>query len=184
VVDAFLSALWFFAPAGIANMMPVFAAKTPWLKDWKTPMDFGKTYKGQRIFGANKTWRGFVVGIIGATLFIAFQKYLYSRSSYIVDHSWISYQPARIWLLGPLFAIGVILADAVESFFKRQRNIAPGHSWFPCDQIDYVVGGCLFAAPIAVLTAGQYLWILVVYFGTHLLIVYLGYLAGVREKPI
>ena len=66
-----LFALWFFLPAGIANMSPILVANLPGLKRLKAPMDFGLTFRGQRVFGTHKTWRGFVVGIIAATLVLA-----------------------------------------------------------------------------------------------------------------
>ena len=58
----FWFALWFFLPAGLANGAPVIANKVPLINKWITPLDFGKTWGGKRIFGSNKTWRGLVVG--------------------------------------------------------------------------------------------------------------------------
>jgi len=183
-VDSILSALWFFLPAGIANMVPVFGSKLPFLKKWNAPMDFGRTYRGHRLFGANKSWRGLVIGAAAATAVIALQKYLFTRNLFILEHSWIDYRPASIWLLGPLFAVGALVADAVESFFKRQRGIAPGKSWFPFDQIDYIIGGIIFSLPIAILSFGTYIWVLAAWFGMHLVFSYIGYLIGVKEHRI
>ena len=50
-----LFALWFFAPAGLANAAPVFANKIP-RSDWlAVPLDFGKSLRGRRIFGDRKS---------------------------------------------------------------------------------------------------------------------------------
>lgn len=179
-----VAALWFFAPAGIANMAPVFASRIPGIRRFTQPMDFGKTYRGKPLFGANKTWRGLFAGILAATLVIALQKYLFSHSLFFLEYSWFDYRPASVWLLGPLFGAGALLADAVESFFKRQVGVKPGDSWFPFDQIDYIIGGCLFAMPVIVLTWDKYIWIIVAYFGMHLAMSYLGYLTGFKKKPI
>lgn len=119
-----------------------------------------------------------------ATLAVALQKYLYTHANWAQELSWFDYQPAVIWLTGPLFGAGALLADAAESFFKRQRNIAPGHVWFPFDQMDYIIGGCIFSLPVVQLSATQYLWVLLAWAGMHLLTVYVGYQLGVREKPI
>jgi CDP-diglyceride synthetase len=59
---------WFFLPAGIANMSPVLANKIPGINQWKTPLDFGKSWRGKRIFGNNKTWRGLIFGTLIASL--------------------------------------------------------------------------------------------------------------------
>jgi CDP-2,3-bis-(O-geranylgeranyl)-sn-glycerol synthase len=184
VIDAILAALWFFLPAGMANGAPVIATKVWGLRDWRTPMDFGKSFRGKRIFGANKTWRGLFSGILTATVVVGAQKYLYTRNGFLFDHTWFDYRPASVWLLGPLFGAGVIVADAVESFFKRQRGVAPGDRWFPFDQIDYIIGGCVLSLCIVRLPFSYYAWVLIVWFGMHMLTVYLCYLGGLREKPI
>jgi hypothetical protein len=183
-VDSIIGALWFFLPAGLANAAPVFAAKFPALKHLNAPMDGGRAYKGTRLFGANKTWRGLIAGIVLATVVIGFQKYLFTHNLWALEHSWFDYRPTSVWLLGPLFGLGALLADALESFLKRQRHIAPGDSWFPFDQTDYIVGGCLLSLPLVQLSVGKYLLVLMVWLGAHLLSVYVGYLAGMRDKPI
>ena len=61
-------ALWFFLPAAVANVTPIFAAHISFLKKYDYPIDIYKTYKGKRIFGAHKTIRGFIIGIIFATI--------------------------------------------------------------------------------------------------------------------
>ena len=59
-------AIWIFLPAGAANAAPVWANKIRWLKDWQAPLDFGKTFRGKRLFGQNKTWRGLFFGCLAA----------------------------------------------------------------------------------------------------------------------
>jgi len=179
-----LAALWFFLPAGLANAAPVAAMKIPILRDLKAPMDMGKTYKGQRIFGANKTWRGLIMGILVATLVIALQKYLFTHKLFFLELSWFDYRPASVWLLGPLFGAGALVADAIESFFKRRQGIAPGNSWFPFDQTDYIIGGCLLSLPVVQLSLSKYIWVFVTWVGMHVVTVYVCYLAGIRDKPI
>ncbi len=179
-----LGALWFFLPAGLANAAPVVAAKVPLLKRLDGPMDMGHSFRGQRIFGPNKTWRGLLTGMLAATLVIGLQKYLFAHSSWLADLSWFDYRPDAIWLLGPLFGAGALIADAVESHFKRQRHIPAGSPWFPYDQIDYVIGGCLFSLAIVQLPISYYIWTLAVWLGMHVVTVYVFYLLGVRDKPI
>jgi CDP-2,3-bis-(O-geranylgeranyl)-sn-glycerol synthase len=154
------------------------------LKRFYQPLDFGKTYRGKPIFGANKTWLGLFSGIVMATLIIAIQKYLYARSGYFQEISWIDYQSNAVWLLGPLFGAGALLGDAVKSFFKRRAHVAPGNRWFPFDQIDFIIGGLLFSLPVVQLSPGKYALVLIVYFVGQMLTVYTGYLIGLREKPI
>lgn len=179
-----LSALWFFLPAGLANMSPLLASKLPVIRNWKVPLDFGKSYKGKRIFGENKTWRGLVTGMIAATIVIAFQKYYFTHNLWALEHSVFDYRPGHVWLLGPLFGFGALLGDAVESFFKRRNHVEPGKSWFPFDQIDYILGGLIFAAPVVDLSLTLVVYVFVSYFGLHLVVSYIGYLIGAKDKPI
>lgn len=183
-MNELLSALWFFLPAGLANAAPVAAAKLPGLKRFNTSMDFGKSWHGERIFGANKTWRGLLAGIIAATVIVALQKYLFAHTAWAPNVSWVDYAPGTIWLLGPLLGGGALLGDAIKSHFKRRASVAPGHAWFPFDQIDYIIGGSLFSLIIVQLSLGQYLWIFGAWFGMHLLTVFVFYHLGIRDKPI
>ncbi len=161
-------AFWIFLPAGIANMMPPLANKILGLNRWKTPMDFGKKFRGKRIFGDNKTWRGFVVGTTLAAVTCALEVSLVSRSADLVT--------IILGLLaGALLGFGALLGDTIESFFKRQFGVKPGDRWFPFDQIDYIVGGLLLFDPFVRLPLRILGWIVIIYFGLHIIVSYLGY---------
>ena len=53
--------------------------------------------------------------------------------------SLISYE--RWLLLGLGCGVGALGGDSIKSLIKRQLGIAPGRSWIPADQLDFVVGG-------------------------------------------
>ncbi len=167
-----LYALLFFLPAGISNMFPVFASKLPILRDWNAPLDFGKKYKGKRIFGKNKTWRGLITGTIAGTLvaMLVYGVYADLRGELI--------------LVGTAMSAGALIGDAVESFFKRQKGIQSGKAWFPFDQTDYIIGGLVFTLPFGILPLWLVIWVFVMYFGLHLLSSYIGYLLGLKDEPI
>lgn len=174
-MDFILNAFLFFLPAGVANASPVIANRIPWLNLWKTPIDFGKSWRGKRIFGDNKTWRGFVFGTLmgGATCLLV--------SYYFVPNSSDAWY---IFLVGTALGAGALTGDAVESFFKRRRDVAPGKSWFPFDQIDYIIGGLAFVYPLTLVPIILMLGILILYFGLHLFFSYLAYLMGLKKYPI
>ncbi len=164
-----LSAFWFFLPAGIANLTPVLANSVPLLKHWNTPIDLGFSWQGERILGDNKRVRGLVFGTIAAGC----TALLLTRLS-LSDLSFFN---------GCLMGLGALSGDVVESFLKRRRGIAPGTSWFPFDQIDYIIGGLVFV----------YLWVhpsiptiivaSILYFVLHPLFSYLAYILRLRSKP-
>jgi len=177
-------AFWFFIPAGLANGAPVLAAVLPKLRDYNAPIDAGKSFRGKRIFGEHKTWRGLAAGIVAATIGTTLQWALAQNTAINTYFAPLDYAHVPFLLLGVLFGIGVIAGDAIESFFKRQIGIKPGHSWFPFDQIDYILGGALAVAPIMHLTLLQYVWVLALWLIIHIVVTYLGYLGHLKDKPI
>ena len=178
-------ALWFFAPAAIANVVPIFAAAIPQLYKYDTPMDFGKTFRGKRILGDHKTWRGLITGLIFATITLWLQQYLFANVSWIHNLTdQVDYASLPTLLLGPLFAIGALGGDALESFFKRQRGLAPGRGWFPFDQTDYIIGTALVTAPFVPLTLIQYVWLIFLWLVIHVIATHVGWLLGLKERPI
>lgn len=166
-----LQSFWYFLPAGIANLVPPLAVYLPGLKSWNTPLDFGRTYRGTRIFGGHKTVRGLTVGLICGTLTAYLQSLLVS----------VPYNPI---ILGFLLSLGALSGDAIKSFFKRRARVPSGKSWFPFDQLDYIIGGLLVSSLYLQPPAPIYLGVLFLYFGLHLTVSYLGYLLKLKPDPI
>lgn len=178
-------ALWFFLPAAIANVTPIFAANISWLKKYDYPMDCNKTFRGIRIFGSHKTWRGLFVGIVFATVTLWLQQLAVEHSGTVADWtSQVDYATLPVLILGPLFGLGALLGDAIESFFKRQRGVKPGDGWFPFDQIDYIVGGAIASIPFIQLSILQYIWLIFIWLVVHVVASFIGYKLGLKDKPI
>lgn len=173
-MNDWLSAFLFFLPAAIANASPVIANKVPLLNKWLTPLDFGKSWRGKRLLGANKSWRGLVTG----TVFGGLTALLVGALTSVSDPNLTTF------LLGAVIGFGALFGDAIESFFKRQRGIGSGRSWFPFDQIDYIIGGLVFVYPFTRLPLTTMGMIFVMFFGLHLVGAYTGYITGLKDKPI
>lgn len=67
-------AIWYILPAGLANIAASLSRFTGFSA---TPVDFGRTWRGKPLFGANKTWRGLVAGAIIGQAVYTVQIYLY-----------------------------------------------------------------------------------------------------------
>lgn len=184
ILTELFNALWFFLPAGIANAVPVIVSKIPVLKKYNYPMDFNKTYKGIRIFGDHKTIRGLISGIIAAILIFLLQQYLYTSNESLEAILYWDYTSINPIIFALLSALGALLGDAIKSFFKRRTNIKPGEPWFPFDQIDFIIGGCIFLSPYLYDKPSQYISILIVYFLMHLISTFLGFLLKLKNTPI
>jgi len=68
-----LQLMYFMLPAYGANMSPILGKNI--LKSFAKPLDFGYKWKGKRILGDHKTWRGLFLGVVvGALIFLLQQK--------------------------------------------------------------------------------------------------------------
>ncbi len=176
----FLKCLYFMLPAYFANMAPVFAQKLGILKFLAKPVDAGRTFCGQPIFGANKTWRGFVVGISTAMITALMQYFLYF-TPFFKKLSLLDYSQFNPWLLGFLFGFGALFGDLVKSFFKRRFSIAPSKPWIPFDQIDFVIGALIFVSLIFCPPWQATLVVLLVTPVLHILTNQIGYLLKIKN---
>lgn len=155
-------------------MAPVLANKLPFITRFKTPLDFGYSYHGHRIFGKNKSWRGLFSGIVFGTF-----------AGWVMHQAFFASEPLGHYLIvAAAMSAGALIGDAVESFFKRQRGIESGNPWFPFDQTDYIIGGLVFILPFQTLPLSMVLWIFGIFFGLHLVSSYVGYLLGLKDQPI
>jgi len=136
-----LQCFWFMLPAYFANGTPVVINR---LKILEIPVDFNRTFQGKPIFGKNKTWRGLIFGLLTGLIIFVIQKWLYQFPLF-EKISLINYTNYSL-ALGFLLSFGAIFGDLVKSFFKRRRNLEPGQSWFPFDQLDWILGALAFSA--------------------------------------
>lgn len=179
-MNELLYALWLFLPAGVANMVPTIVWRVPGIRAWNTPVDFGKSFRGVRALGPNKTWRGIVCGVIAGVIVFALQQRaaseLGSFGEYLQQVEYTTLPPVYGFLLG----LGALAGDVIESFIKRQRHIAAGRPWFPFDQLDYIIGACLLTLPIYTTSIAVYLLIFLNWFALHLIFSAIGY--GLKFK--
>jgi len=156
-----IAALEFIFPAYCANAAPV-------LGGGGKPMDFGKNFTdGKRIFGANKTFRGFFVGLsIGAVVGV-------------MDCVAFGFP----WLFAILTPLGALLGDLVGAFLKRRLNIAPGGLLPIVDQVDFVVGALLFSLPLMVINWETAVTVLLITPPIHLFTNFLAYKLKLKKHP-
>ena len=172
------------------------AAQTVWLRSRLSdrlalPLDLGKTFRGRRILGANKTLRGFVVMVPATALSFFAVGLLVARSEALNTMLW-SLSPVGYGMLGLVAGLGFMLGELPNSFMKRQLGIPPGESprrWpakittFIIDRLDSIVG-MLAAVTLAVPTPWK-TWLYVVLFGpaVHWSFSLVLYAIGVKERP-
>jgi CDP-2,3-bis-(O-geranylgeranyl)-sn-glycerol synthase len=185
MAEDIILALWFFLPAVFANMAPVFSNVIPGINRWNTPMDFGRSWRGNRLLGSHKTWRGLVSGMVLATIVLWLQQLAVARWDWAqVAAGGIDYSTLPVLLLGPAFGLGALGGDAIKSFAKRRLAIPSGMSWIPFDQLDYILGAILLTLPFVQLSPAQYAWAVLLWGGLHFAGSTLGWLMGLKKAPI
>ena len=56
-----LRVLWLALPVVVAAVIHIAVIRLELFEFLKKPIDRGRTFRGERVFGDNKTWRGLVV---------------------------------------------------------------------------------------------------------------------------
>lgn len=161
LIVTIVEALKLIFPAYCANAAPVIVGGG-------LPMDFGKNLiDGRRIFGKNKTFRGFFFG-----LFVGFLIGLIEVLSF-------GY-PTLFAFLSPL---GALLGDLAGAFLKRRLNIAPGGLLPVVDQVDFVVGAILLILPLEIISLEVAISMLIVTPPIHLLTNFGAYKLKLKRNP-
>lgn len=172
-------AVYFLVPGAFANMAPILVKK--WFKKLEYPLDCNKKLFGERILGSHKTFRGLIFGVIAAIFGVFLQVLLY-RFSFFRDLSIIDYSNVNILLFGFLIGFGILLGDAVGSFFKRRLHIMPGKEFMPVDQIDSPIAMFLILWPFGYFDFKFALIGVVIWGIGHLLINYIGWVLKVKRN--
>lgn len=178
MLELILGSLWFFLPAGVANMTPVILAKL--FGRSSSPIDGGRSWRGTRILGDHKTWRGLISGTIAGGVFFLLQVWVH-WGGFFSSFSVVEYGSVSLFT-GFAIGFGALFGDMVKSFCKRRLNIASGHSWVPFDQIDYVVGGLLMAWLFVSLSWQAMVVIVIAYPLLHIVVNHLSFYLGLRSE--
>lgn len=132
-VQDWVSALYIIVPTYCTNGAPVIFGGG-------RPIDLGRSLSdGERIFGDNKTVRGFASGLIVGTIVGLVGSYILSMNSLLVA------VPA---------SLGALLGDLAGAFIKRRLKIKPGAPLPGLDQLDFVVGALLLVSLFSEISFG------------------------------
>src|SRR2546423_10622231 len=147
-----MHARWLFLPVGGAWIAHAPVLRWDLAPGLNRPIDGGRTLRGRRLFGDNKTWRGALVmggGVFAATLSLT--RYAWYRERLPAPVREMSPR-----LLGVLLAAGTVAGELPNSLMKRQLDVAPGAQRGSAagialsllDQGDFVLAIWLLLAPL------------------------------------
>jgi hypothetical protein len=180
-----MTVLWVFLPVLGAFVTHAPVLKWDWFKSLKRPLDGGCTWRGRRVFGDNKTWRGaaaMFTGVLGGAVVLSRVPGYWARL------------PAELQRAGPvvfggLLGLGVVLGELPNSFLKRQWGVEPGRQRRDAaglvlsivDQGDFVLGAWATLAPVWAMSVREAASAFVLVVVVHLVVNVIGYAAGVRK---
>ncbi len=156
-----VEALKFIFPAYCANAAPVLAGGGP-------PMDFGKNFlDGKRVFGKNKTFRGFFFGLAIGMIVGAVETVIFGYPI----------------IFGLVSSLGALFGDLIGAFLKRRLDIAPGGLLPVVDQIDFVIGAIIFSLFLGMVFWELAIAVLIITPPIHLFTNYMAYRLRLKGNP-
>ncbi len=161
--------VWFikyFLPPMIANASPL-------LVKGSSMIDFGRKFvDGKPLFGRNKTWEGFLIGV-----YMGFSTAL--ALSIVVD------EPSLLFIgLGAVFS--ALIGDLFGSFIKRRLDIKSGDPFPVLDQLDFIFFTIIFYALLDVkeflLHPDYIFYACILVLTLHIVTNNIAYYLGVKDK--
>ncbi|MFH1403515.1 MAG: CDP-2,3-bis-(O-geranylgeranyl)-sn-glycerol synthase [Candidatus Altiarchaeota archaeon] len=172
MLNVLINVFWFTLPAYVANSIAIDVSGIPVIKNYSTPIDFGKSWRGKRILGDGKTWRGLILGGLAGGLTGMLQS--------MYGSPWLPQMTAS---LGIMLGFGALVGDSVASFIKRRMGFGRGHPLVLLDSLDYIFGSYM-AVWILVPVNLQYLAVAcIISPPMHIIANIVAYMLKLKKKP-
>jgi len=179
-----LSGLWLMLPSLLPNSAAVIFGGG-------TPVDFGRSWRGKRIFGDGKTWTGLIGGIsagVSLGVILLFIAYPFDSTNF-----WgFGDCPGNVGIVSVL-SIGSLIGDLGGSFVKRRLGIERGGKAPILDQYNFALGSVVLALIsfpnwfVANFIEGEHILALVVFLIAvpilHRVVNVIGYKTGNKNVP-
>jgi CDP-2,3-bis-(O-geranylgeranyl)-sn-glycerol synthase len=186
--DPLAAALFVIAAFVLAGSAHSAWLRTPFSRRLMMPLDAGLRLRGRRVFGDNKTVRGFVVMVPAAAL--AFAGVAAALSFSTISVPW----PLSIGgyaAVGAWAGLGFMAGELPNSFVKRQLDIAPGAGprgslaavvAFLVDRVDSILGALIALSVVVPTPPMMWAYVLLIGPGIHLAFSALLYRLGVKAR--
>ena len=130
-MEAALAGLWLMLPALVPSPAAV-------LLGGGKPMDFGRSWRGRRLLGDGKTWRGFIGGSTSG-VFIGIVQISIVETMALGDIWSFGAWPSSL-LIVVCLGLGSMLGDSMGSFVKRRVGFDRGRKAPGLDQYNFIIG--------------------------------------------
>jgi CDP-archaeol synthase len=189
VMKEFLALAYLFLPLLVGLALHGFCIKYDALAFLCRPIDRGRKFRGKRIFGDNKTYRGVVVVSLGTVIGFGLQSLFLHRIASVRSVELFDYAFFKSVALGLAVGGAAMLSELPNSFIKRRFEIAPGSAakgwkaviFYVYDQIDFLLGAWLVLAIVVPVTVERVLFSAGLLLVAHQLMSSAGYALGMRR---
>lgn len=187
MLSTLIEALWFILPAYMANSIASDVAHIRFFEKYSYPLDLGLRWRGVRIFGPNKTWRGLFFGVLAAVLTGMLQQNFSGQAALFLSETLKLDSTLRLpemsIALAFLLGFGAMAGDAVKSFFKRRMGIESGQPAPLLDQLDYIFGAFFLAWLVVPVNLEYFALVIIVTVPIHLMANLIAWLLKLKNVP-
>lgn len=188
VIENISKLLFMGLPVFPTALVQGLCIKYNWLHFLNKPLDFGAHFRGKRIFGDNKTWRGVALYVSCCTLGGMAQGWLHA-GGFVPEWLPLFDYRSKGFLVGLLIGLGMSLGELPNSFFKRQMDVPPGLKaggalgvfFLVFDQIDMTLGIWVMLAVLKRPSLEIFLLSLALTFVAHIGVSAAGYMMKMRK---
>jgi len=157
---------WLAIPVILSGILHMIVVKKDLFPSLNVPLDAGRSFRGSRIFGDNKTWRGVVFMVLCSAFLGAAQGWLggswaetthWECLAFRDVGAWVGFEPgvfvAGYATVSAVLGLGYVLGELPNSFFKRRLALRPGETrrdllgavFLLVDQADSVIAALVLA---------------------------------------
>lgn len=183
--------LFLGSPLLLAAIAQGLCIKHNWLSWLERPLDFGLIFRGKRLFGDHKTWRGLAVNVVFCSFGTVIQGW-FQNAGYVPHWLFLLDYTSSGHLVGILLGLGMTLGELPNSFLKRRLEISPGKkrgglfgiAFFLFDQVDLTIGIWIFLLLLIRPSPLLVLWSFPLTIVVHVLVSSVGYLFQMRKTLV
>lgn len=191
--DPLNCALFLVSALSIAGLFHAAWLRSSWSKPFTYPIDFGVTFRGKRLLGGNKQWRGLMaMPVAGAVVFAALARVRDALPAWLDAGMWTLTVWEYAWV-GSIAGLAFMVAELPNSFLKRRLNVPPGAAprapvlaalCFLLDRMDSVLGVLVALSFLVPVPAATWLWSLLLGGFMHWLFSVLLYTLKLKARPL
>jgi len=173
-----VEALYLILPAYSANGLAPLVG----LRKKLHPIDGGRRFKGEPLFGPGKTWEGLIFGTIVGGLIGMIEMLAYPYLPFSISPVPLNIVPMSL-ALGLSLGLGAMCGDLAGSFIKRRLKIPRGRPAPILDQEDFLAGALALSMLLVPLEASWVVLLAFVTFVVHIIANMIGYVLKIKKQP-